>query len=353
MNAEEGALDHEMVEPTTIEQAVDEEAIASAVSEAAAEVAANVVQDSTGKEPDNTESDTKSPTKDTKKRVRRVGTVPARKAVKVEGAGIPPAGESVGGASSSAADTTAPASGHPEFLANPAANPGEGIPRVFSKHDEKWNSMFEKLQAFKNQHNTTMVPQCYDQDSRLGRWVHYQRVEYWIYQQTGAGKITPERIARLDALGFEWDPQRAQWNYMYEKLLQYKKEFGHCKVPKGYYKDLELANWVRNQRLERANMIKGKKSRMTTDRFLKLDSLGFRWSTSMPARAKNRKDPKAPETKEDVGTTNDLPGEKEDPKPEVDADSGNKAEPEPAATKPEDTVPDQEAAVAVTNGVEI
>ena len=45
--------------------------------------------------------------------------------------------------------------------------------------------MFVKLEQFRNQHNTTLVPQCYDQDPRLGRWVHYQRVEYWIYQQSG------------------------------------------------------------------------------------------------------------------------------------------------------------------------
>jgi hypothetical protein len=52
----------------------------------------------------------------------------------------------------------------------------------------------------------------------------------WFY--TGNGKITPERIARLEGMGFEWDPQRAQWNQMFEKLKQFKEEIGHCKVPK-------------------------------------------------------------------------------------------------------------------------
>lgn len=46
----------------------------------------------------------------------------------------------------------------------------------------------------------------------------------------------------------------------------------------GYTRDPELANWVRNQRLEHANMAKGKKSRMTPERFKLLDDLGFRWS---------------------------------------------------------------------------
>jgi hypothetical protein len=121
--------------------------------------------------------------------------------------------------------------------------------KVHSKHDEKWNDMFSKLVEFKQQFKTTLVPQCYDQEPRLGRWVHYQRVEYWLYQSKGKAKISPDRIARLDTIGFEWDPQRAQWEYLFRKLQQFTKEHSHCKVPKGYTRDPELANWVRNQRL--------------------------------------------------------------------------------------------------------
>ncbi len=48
----------------------------------------------------------------------------------------------------------------------------------------------------------------------------------------GGGKITPERIGRLEAMGFEWDPQKAQWDKMFERLKEYHEEMGHCKVPK-------------------------------------------------------------------------------------------------------------------------
>jgi len=44
-----------------------------------------------------------------------------------------------------------------------------------SKHDEKWDRMLDALSEYKKENNNTMVPQCYDQDPRLGRWVHYQR----------------------------------------------------------------------------------------------------------------------------------------------------------------------------------
>jgi hypothetical protein len=89
-----------------------------------------------------------------------------------------------------------------------------------SKHDEKWNAVFQKLVEYKLKHGHTMVPQCYKEDQKLGRWVHYQRVEYWLFMATpeGRGKITPYRIARLNSIGFEWDPQKAQWDMMFERL---------------------------------------------------------------------------------------------------------------------------------------
>ena len=47
-----------------------------------------------------------------------------------------------------------------------------------------------------------------------------------------------------------------------------------------------MANWVRNQRLEHANLAKGKKSRMTTDRYQLLNDLEFKWSSTMIAKPK-------------------------------------------------------------------
>lgn len=103
-------------------------------------------------------------------------------------------------------------------------------------------------------------------------------VEYWTFQEKGKAKITPERIKILESIGFEWDPQKLQWQAMYEKLQDFCRQHGHSKVPKGYTKDVELANWVRNQRLEHRNWQQQKRSRMTQERFELLDKLGFVWS---------------------------------------------------------------------------
>lgn len=71
---------------------------------------------------------------------------------------------------------------------------------------------------------------------------------------------------------------------MFEKLQEFAKENDHCRVPKGYVKDPELANWVRNQRLEYANLQRNKKTRMTADRVDRLNEMGFKWSTAVPIR---------------------------------------------------------------------
>jgi hypothetical protein len=106
-------------------------------------------------------------------------------------------------------------------------------------------------------------------------------------QSTGKGKITPERIQKLEDIHFEWDPQEAQWMIMYKALGAFVKKHGHARVPKGYTKDTELANWVRNQRLEYVNMQKGKKSRIDQERVNKLNALNFRWSAFAKSKPKD------------------------------------------------------------------
>ena len=68
------------------------------------------------------------------------------------------------------------------------------IPKVISKHEEKWNWMFDRLLEFREKFNHTNVPQMYADAPRLGRWVHYQRVEYWVFQETGTFLLWMYRI---------------------------------------------------------------------------------------------------------------------------------------------------------------
>jgi len=141
---------------------------------------------------------------------------------------------------------------------------------------------------------------------------------------------------------------------LYQKLLKFAEKNGHARVPKGYTKDKELANWVRNQRLEYANMQRGKKSRMDQERLDKLNAstynlvamislaeyafspffplstvVGFKWSTSVPYRAKNPVPKAAIEATVEAATAvaEAAVGSKEN---KVDGELGTLAEPKEA-----------------------
>jgi len=76
---------------------------------------------------------------------------------------------------------------------------------------------------------------------------------------------------------------------MFTRLQAFHAAHGHCRVPKGYTSDRELANWVRNQRLEYTNLQRGKKSRMTPERLDLLTAMGFTWSQPAAKSAPNKK----------------------------------------------------------------
>jgi hypothetical protein len=69
-----------------------------------------------------------------------------------------------------------------------------------------------------------------------------------------------------------------QWNKQYEKLVEYKRENGHCNVPtRNYHEDMSLGAWVRSQRkLHSKNTIR-------LDRKDLLNKLGFVWRVDRSA----------------------------------------------------------------------
>ena len=60
-------------------------------------------------------------------------------------------------------------------------------------------------------------------------------------------RLTDERIARLESLGFVWSV-RDDWKTHFDELIKYKKKFGNCDVPARYEKNKRLGIWVTRQR---------------------------------------------------------------------------------------------------------
>ena len=133
----------------------------------------------------------------------------------------------------------------------------------------QWENMFTELIKFKEANGHYRVSRTYPENPQLATWVNTQR-KTW-----NAGKLSEDRIRRLEELRFEFDPFSAQWENMLLELKQYKKAKGNCNVPAGYPENPQLGSWVSNLRSSKQG--KGT-SVLTEDRIRSLEKLGFEWS---------------------------------------------------------------------------
>ncbi len=69
---------------------------------------------------------------------------------------------------------------------------------IWSPGDLSWERCFRELAVFREKHGHCDVPTQNPQYRRLGGWVANQRHRKKI------GKLSPERVARLESLGFRW-----------------------------------------------------------------------------------------------------------------------------------------------------
>ena len=123
-----------------------------------------------------------------------------------------------------------------------------------------WADGIAHLEAFIAEHGHARVPKGYvcADGMRLASWVMHRRED----RRLGADRLTPERIAQLDALGFDWSPPRPgrsvddfaeQWAATLERLTRYRDEYGNLDVPHRWVcKDgFRLGAWVSRRRTDR------------------------------------------------------------------------------------------------------
>ncbi len=122
-----------------------------------------------------------------------------------------------------------------------------------------------ELVRFKEEHGHCNVPRGWSENLELGSWVTTQRYNY------RRGKLSPDRVERLEARGFEWDPIAALWEERFSELVRFKEEHGHCDVPMGWSENAALGKWVGHQRT------RAKKGIMTDEQRRRLEEIGFRF----------------------------------------------------------------------------
>eukprot|EP00978_Attheya_sp_CCMP212_P010679 scaffold25994_cov40-Attheya_sp.AAC.1 len=64
-----------------------------------------------------------------------------------------------------------------------------------------WETRFEQLEEYKNEHVHTNVPW---RSGQLGRWVSTQRKEYHLLKAGKKSYMSDDRLAKLNRLGFQF-----------------------------------------------------------------------------------------------------------------------------------------------------
>jgi hypothetical protein len=134
-------------------------------------------------------------------------------------------------------------------------------------YDTQWEANFKGLKAYQETHGSCQV--SLKIDPVLQRWTRWQRQLF--YQ----GRLSAERIDRLNDIRFPWSVQEGYWMRMYETLTLFKNAYGHTRVPIKWDPNPQLAAWVYR--------VKSGKPELTPQKVELLNGIGFDWTL----RAKN------------------------------------------------------------------
>ncbi len=129
--------------------------------------------------------------------------------------------------------------------------------------DSTWEDQYAALAAYKTKHGNCEIPSKYEENQSLSLWVITQR--YFRKK----GKLSQERISKLNGLDFIWNKPLKSWKRWYLMLVEYQKLNGHCNVPQLYPENMKLGRWVNSLRLFQ------KDGNLSAEQIKQLDEIGF------------------------------------------------------------------------------
>jgi Helicase associated domain len=136
-----------------------------------------------------------------------------------------------------------------------------------NEQNRTWKQWFQRMVTFQRKYGHCNVG--HNCNSGLEIWAANQRTLYRLR------KLKPERIHKLDNIGFEWtirddDCSASGWDTYYKELVAFKNNNGHCQVAYRYHTG--LGKWVAKQRSCY------KEGRMHQDQVERLVNIGFEWN---------------------------------------------------------------------------
>lgn len=124
---------------------------------------------------------------------------------------------------------------------------------------QSWDQRLVQLRNYRRQHGHPHVSRADKDHASLDTWVKIQRV---FYHQ---GKLTPDQIQRLEALGFNWDGNEGWWQRQFIRwqTLTQQRRTRHLTAMGN--EDDDLAKWEQTQRnLHRRGKLSAEKASKLT-----------------------------------------------------------------------------------------
>ena len=134
--------------------------------------------------------------------------------------------------------------------------------------DKQWNDAFKALCDYYKKYNSLKVPFNYETENgiKLQMWVNTQRRRY------KSGKLSEDRIKKLQSLGFEFEVIDA-WESKFQLAKDYYDVHGNLDIPSTYVvNDCHLRSWLTRQKRYAEGKIK---SNITPEQVEKLKSIGL------------------------------------------------------------------------------
>lgn len=130
--------------------------------------------------------------------------------------------------------------------------------------------MFDALVAYKEAQGDCFVPP---------RWKANTKLAYWCERQRMAlknNRLAPDRVQRLQQIGFLATRNEFIWQEMFAALIAYKEAHGDCEASQKRKDNPRLTAWCVTQRnAYRLN-------KLSSERLQRLKEIGFRLDARNP-----------------------------------------------------------------------
>ena len=146
-------------------------------------------------------------------------------------------------------------------------------------HTRQWEYGYQQAVAHHKEFGTLDVPAGYVNKNGfpLGEWLR-NHIDASAKTGRTSIKVTPERRAKLDKLGFKWTVEDS-WQKRIAVCKEYLKEHGDLDVPATYVTDgIWLGKWLYECRRAYRGETEGK--RLTKEQIQQLEKLGMDWRTA-------------------------------------------------------------------------